>query len=165
MVADYNKKHKSLFRKWFYFFTFYISSTNSIILEIISFFSSSGVHQSHHRSGWHTIDITSGNVSFYISCVVLYFLHQTISLKRVTDVSKSSSGSSSSRVKLKFILTRPITSLTTQKMKFSIKDFFSKCDQISSFLRVWLHSLKKSLMKNYIFCAAIKEFNIKIIIN
>ena len=24
---------------------------------------------------------------------------------------------------------------TTQKMKFSIKDFFSKCDQIRSFLR------------------------------
>ena len=25
---------------------------------------------------------------------------------------------------------------TTQKMKFSIKDFFSKCDQIRSFLRI-----------------------------
>ena len=29
--------------------------------------------------------------------------------------------------------------LTEQKMKFSIKDFFSKCDQISSFLRIWSH--------------------------
>ena len=39
-------------------------------------------------------------------------------------------------------------------MKFSIKDFVSKCAQIHSFLRVWLHLLKKPLMKNFIFCAA-----------
>ena len=42
---------------------------------------------------------------------------------------------------------------TAQKMKFSIKDFFSKCDQIGSFLWIWSHLLKKSLMKNLIFCA------------
>ena len=46
---------------------------------------------------------------------------------------------------------------TEQKMKFSIKDFFSKCDQIRSFLRIWSHLLKKSLMENFIFCA-VKEF-------
>ena len=34
---------------------------------------------------------------------------------------------------------------TAQKMKFSIKDFFSKCDQIRSFLRIRSHLLKKSL--------------------
>ena len=38
-------------------------------------------------------------------------------------------------------------------MKFSIKDFFSKCDQICSFLRIWSHLMKKSLMENFIFCA------------
>ena len=38
-------------------------------------------------------------------------------------------------------------------MKFFIKDFFSKCDQIRSFLGVWSRLLKKSLMKNCIFCA------------
>ena len=38
-------------------------------------------------------------------------------------------------------------------MKFSIKDFFSKCDQIRSFLRIWSHLLKKSLMENFIFRA------------
>ena len=37
--------------------------------------------------------------------------------------------------------------------KFSIKDFFSKYDQIHSFLRIWSHLLKKSLMENSIFCA------------
>ena len=42
---------------------------------------------------------------------------------------------------------------TAQKMKFSIKDFFSKCDQICSFLQIWSHLLQKSFMKNLIFCA------------
>ena len=41
-------------------------------------------------------------------------------------------------------------------MKFSIKDFFSKCDQIRRKLRIWSHLLKKSLMENFIFCAVIK---------
>ena len=36
-------------------------------------------------------------------------------------------------------------------MKFSIKDFFSKCDQIRSFMRILSHLLKKSLMENFIF--------------
>ena len=38
-----------------------------------------------------------------------------------------------------------------QNLNFSIKDFFSKCDQIRSFLQIWPHLLKKSLMKNLIF--------------
>ena len=37
-------------------------------------------------------------------------------------------------------------------MKFPIKDFFSKCDQIRSFLQIWSYLLKKSLMENFIFC-------------
>ena len=43
--------------------------------------------------------------------------------------------------------------ITAQKMKFSIKDFFSKCDQICRKLRTWSHLLKKPLMENFIFCA------------
>ena len=46
-----------------------------------------------------------------------------------------------------------ITSHTAQKMKFSIKDFCSKCGQIRRKLRIWSHLLKKSLMENFIFCA------------
>ena len=46
-----------------------------------------------------------------------------------------------------------MSTITAQKMKFSIKDFFSKCDQIHSLLRIWPHLLKKSLMENIIFCA------------
>ena len=32
-----------------------------------------------------------------------------------------------------------------QKIKFSIKDFFSKCDQIRMKLRIWSHFLKEIL--------------------
>ena len=39
-----------------------------------------------------------------------------------------------------------------KKMKFFIKDFFSKCDQIRSFLPIWSPLLKKSLMESFIFC-------------
>ena len=45
------------------------------------------------------------------------------------------------------------TDFTAHKMKFSIKDFFSKQDQICSFLRICAQLLKKSVMKNFIFCA------------
>ena len=37
-------------------------------------------------------------------------------------------------------------------MNFSIKDFYSKCDQICKKLRIWSHLLKKSLMEDLIFC-------------
>ena len=43
--------------------------------------------------------------------------------------------------------------VTAQNMKFSIKDFFSNCDQIHSFLRIWSHLLKKSIIENFIFWA------------
>ena len=43
--------------------------------------------------------------------------------------------------------------INAQKMKFSIKDFSSKCDQIRSYLRIWSHYQEKSLMGNFIFCA------------
>ena len=40
-------------------------------------------------------------------------------------------------------------------MKFSIKNFISKCDQIRSFLRSWSHSLKETLMENFIFLCSV----------
>ena len=44
-----------------------------------------------------------------------------------------------------------------KKLKFfSIKDFFSKRDQIRKNLRIWSRLLKKFLMKNFIFWAAFK---------
>ena len=44
---------------------------------------------------------------------------------------------------------------TAQKMKFSNKDFFSKCDQIAKKLQIWSHLLKKPIMESFIFCALI----------
>ena len=45
------------------------------------------------------------------------------------------------------------TSITAQKMKFSITDLFSKCDQIRRELRIWSNLLKKSVMEKFILCA------------
>ena len=42
------------------------------------------------------------------------------------------------------------TLISVQKVKFFIKDFFSKCDQIRRKLRIWSHLLRKSLMENFI---------------
>ena len=46
---------------------------------------------------------------------------------------------------------------TAQKMKFSMNNFFSKCDQIHSFLRIWSHLPKNCLMEKLIFCAVAKS--------
>ena len=62
--------------------------------------------------------------------------------------------------------------ITAQKMKFSIKDFFSKCDQIRRKLRIWSRLQKKSLMENFIFCAVYaqgseytKVLNVPLVLN
>ena len=44
------------------------------------------------------------------------------------------------------------STITTQKTKFSIKDFFSKFDEIRRRLWILSHILKKSLMENFTFC-------------
>ena len=49
--------------------------------------------------------------------------------------------------------------LTAQRLKFHIKDSFSKRDQILSFLRIWSHLLKKSSMQNFIFYTVIGSYN------
>ena len=46
--------------------------------------------------------------------------------------------------------------LLHKKMKFSIKDYFSKCDQIRGIFRIWSHLLKKSLMENLNFLCSVK---------
>ena len=51
-----------------------------------------------------------------------------------------------------------LNSFTVQKMKFCLKDFFSKCDQICSFQRIWSHLLNKSLIENFIFCAVFVNY-------
>ena len=55
------------------------------------------------------------------------------------------------------IPSKPLTENTAQKMKLTMMDFFSKCDRIRRFLRIWSHLLRKSLMENFIFCAVKRE--------
>ena len=50
------------------------------------------------------------------------------------------------------------TSDTAQKMKFSIKDFFSKCVHIRRKLWIWSHLMKKSLMENLFFVQCQQKF-------
>ena len=49
-------------------------------------------------------------------------------------------------------------------MKFSIKDFTSKCGQIRSFLRIWSHLLKKSLIEKFIFVQCYADVYLLIIL-
>ena len=51
---------------------------------------------------------------------------------------------------------------TAQKMKFSIKDNSSKCDQIRRKLRIWSHLLEKPLMENFTFCAVSIDYDDKV---
>ena len=53
------------------------------------------------------------------------------------------------RMKLRNTVGEQVVTLTAQKIKFSMKDFFSKCGQIRGKLWIWSHLLKKS----FIFCA------------
>ena len=53
----------------------------------------------------------------------------------------------------------PFSPNTAQNMKFSIKDFFSGCDQVCSFLQISAHLLKKSLMENFFVCVQCNTSN------
>ena len=53
------------------------------------------------------------------------------------------------------ILFQILKDYTAQKMKFSIQNIFSKCDQIRKKLRIWSHLRKKSLIEDLVFCAVL----------
>ena len=48
---------------------------------------------------------------------------------------------------------------SAKKIKFSVKNFFSKCAQTRRKLRIWSHLLKKSLIEYFIFCAVEDHFD------
>ena len=58
----------------------------------------------------------------------------------------------------KFTMKTFLTRHTEQKMNFSFKDLFSKCDQIHRKLRILSHLLMKSLKEKFIFCAVTDAF-------
>ena len=45
-----------------------------------------------------------------------------------------------------------LAQINTQKMNFSVKNLFSKCDHIRIKLRIYSHLLNKSLTEKFIFC-------------
>ena len=45
-----------------------------------------------------------------------------------------------------------LAQINTQKMNFSVKNLFSKCEHIRIKLRIYSHLLNKSLTENFIFC-------------
>ena len=50
----------------------------------------------------------------------------------------------------------PVKGKMFTKKKFSIEDFFRKCDQIGRKLRIWSYLLKESLMEIFFFSALSK---------
>ena len=52
---------------------------------------------------------------------------------------------------VQYVKHQTLSDITAQKNKFSIKDFFNKCDQIHRKSRIYSHLLKKSLKENFIF--------------
>ena len=46
-------------------------------------------------------------------------------------------------------------SIMNGKIRFFIKDVFSKCDQIPRKQQTWSHLMNKSLMENFIFCTMV----------
>ena len=49
-------------------------------------------------------------------------------------------------------------------MKFSIEDFFSKCEHILRKLRIWSYLLKKSSMENFIFLRSVISLNARLLL-
>ena len=73
-------------------------------------------------------NLKGNSISFYSERSALYFIHLSF------DISDQ-----------------------TLRLTFSIKDFFSKCDQIRTKLWIWSHLRKKSLLKNFIFLCSVKK--------
>ena len=136
-------------------------------------------HKTRHRTEFFKIRYLAGRFDFF--CFIVYISSVMKRQNSFFEIRKIHFWSSNRRCSVKGVLfwrlyfkniceellfsfaefqqrissLRPEKSLThtAQKMKFSIKDFLCKCDQILSFLRIWSHSLKKSLMGNFIFWA------------
>ena len=80
-------------------------------------------------------------ISSEIDSIVQFQTDRQIVKAGETVTNKKSSGLSRIKGNTKW---ERLKICTAQKMKFSIEDFFSKCNQIRSKLRIWSHLLKKS---------------------
>ena len=87
---------------------------------------------------------TKQNKKYVVMGIRSLDLHHKASIKYSPQISTRSERKNMCSITFYF------TVIIAQKMKFSIKDFFSK-----SFLRIWSFLLKKSLMENFIFCPVV----------
>ena len=127
---------------------------------------------------WLTVQLQFSTITFYINKLAMTFF-RTSDVKEIIFYQQNVFSGSKylSRVEIlshsvgKFrminaFLLQPIRVFennhthTAQKIRFSIKDYFSKCDQIRSFMWICSHLQKKSLTGNFIFCAVPTWYNI-----
>ena len=90
-------------------------------------------------------------VIFAKRCQIVGFQKSTFKNHKPKTPFLISEGDHSKTIKVTKVLCVECGSVTAEKTKLSIKNFFSKCDQIRSFLRIYSHLLNKSLMENFIF--------------
>ena len=100
------------------------------------------------------VSIESSFLILLIYFLLIFLLHGTIKNQVATAI-KFCRPSTSTPKRLvegaQDLLSWIISLYTAQKIKFPIKDFYSKCDQTV----VWSHLLKKSLLENFMFCAVL----------
>ena len=89
-----------------------------------------------HSSCHHLWPLFMTTATIFLRCYIWSFLHCTSGI-----VSHSIAKQNPWRI-----------SSTAQKMKISIKDFFSKFDKIRRNLRIRPHLLKESVKENFSFC-------------
>ena len=107
---------------------------------------------------WESSNLTTGPMC---QCSVMRFVLLSVRVikrsfrTRLVSVVKTCHVSWSSSVKI-FAKPAYMIEFTAQKMKFSLNDFSSKCDEIRRKLRIWSHLLEKSIMENFIFWAGLQ---------
>ena len=85
-----------------------------------------------------------------------FLLWQLIALTRKSKFQVHDIHDSKFKTDIQEIKPAKYLELHCTKNEDSIMDSFSKCDKIRSFLRIWSHLLKKSVMENFIFCVVSK---------
>ena len=109
-----------------------------------------------HQTHWHVIHGSTPRIESHVSTssTLARHSHQHATHTSTTPTSpllaRIARHSSNSDTNQDF-------SNTAQKIKFSIKDFFSKCNQMHSFLRIWSHLLKKFRVENFIFSCSVNQ--------
>ena len=108
----------------------------------------SNAYQENKRGYWYEMDYVVGLLLTRFRSLLPFFPFPNYSYFSVVLLLQTAEVASrrwcAENKKKKWLAKVPWRCSIAQKKKFSIKDFFSECDQMS-------HSLKKFLMENFIF--------------